>query len=128
MDRVRFIEHRGHRVLLLDYSNLNDEQQMLEMIEERVELVSKEAPDSVLTLADVTGAQVTRTAMQRIKEANVIEKPFVRRAALVGAESLLPKGALESVGTFAAKNWGQFATREEALDWLTEPAAESAAS
>jgi hypothetical protein len=118
VDRVRFIEHRGHRVLLLDYSGLSDEQKMLEMIEERTELVGKEPAGSVLTLADVTGAQMTRESIQRVKQANVLDRPFVRRAALVGADTLLPKGALESIGTFALKNWGRFATREEALDWL----------
>ena len=127
MKRVRFIEHRGQRVLLLDYSNLTNEQEMLEMVEERTELVSKEPPGSVLTLADLTGAHASRTAIARIKEANVLEKPYVRRAALVGAETLLPKGALEAVGTFAAKNWERFATREEALDWLVEASANGAA-
>lgn len=126
MDRVRFIEHKGHRVLLLDYSGLRDEQEMLEMIEERTELVSHEPPGSVLTLADLTGAQLTRESMQRVKEANVLDRPYVRRAALVGADTLSPKGALESIGTFAAKHWGRFATREEALDWLTADSANSA--
>jgi hypothetical protein len=126
MDRVRFIDHRGHRVLLLDYSGLRDEQEMLEMIEERTELVSHEPPGSVLTLADLTGAQLTRESMQRVKEANVLDQPFVRRAALVGADTLQPKGAIESIKTFAGKNWGRFATREEALDWLTEGSANSA--
>ena len=126
MDRVRFIEHRGYRVLLLDYSGLRDEHQMLEMIEERTELVSKEPRGSVLTLADLTGVQLTRETIQRVKEANVLDQPFVRRAALVGADTLLPKGALDSIGTFALKNWGRFATREEALDWLTETSANGA--
>src|ERR1051325_6994302 len=94
MDRVRFIEHRGHRVLLLDYSGLRDEQEMLEMIEERTEIVSREPRGSVLTLADLTGSHLSREAMRRGKEANVLDQPFVRRAALVGAETLSPKGAL----------------------------------
>ncbi len=126
MERVRFIEHRGQRVLLLDYSGLSDEREMLEMIEERTELVSHEAPATVLTLADLTGCQLTRATMKRVKEANVLDRPFVRRAALVGAETLLPKGALDSIGVFAVKQWGRFATREEALDWLTAENANSA--
>lgn len=118
MGRVGFIEHRGQRVLLIDYSNLRDEREMLEMIEDRKEMVSKEPPGSVLTLADVSGANVGRQAMQAIKEANAMERPFVRRAALVGADTITPKGTVEAVGTFAAKDWGRFATRAEALDWL----------
>src|ERR1051326_3316244 len=100
MDRVRFIEHRGQRVLLLDYSGLRDEQATLEMIEQRVELVSHQAAGSVLVLIDVAGTQFSRVAIQRIKEANVLDKPFVRRAAMVGADKISPKGALEAVGTF----------------------------
>ena len=120
MHRVEFIEHRGQRVLLIDYSNLQDEREMLEMIEERREVVSKEPPGSVLTLADLTGAQVSRQALQGIKEANAVERPFVRRAALVGADTISPKGSVEAVAAFAAKDFGRFATREEALEWLVE--------
>ena len=128
MNRVRFIEHRGQRVLLLDYSHLSDEQEILEVIEERTEIVAKQPTGSVLTLTDATGTHLSRTAIARIKEANVLEKPFVRRAALVGGETMLPKGALEAVGTFAAKSWEPFATREEALDWLTAENASTAAN
>ncbi len=126
MERVRFMEHHGQRVLLLDYSHLADEREMLEMVEERTEIVSREPLGSVLTLADLTGAQLTRPVIQRVKEANVLDHPFVRRAALVGVESAQPKGAVEAIGTFAAKHWGRFATREEALDWLTEDTSSSA--
>jgi hypothetical protein len=126
VERIRFIEHRGQRVLLLDYSGMADEREMLEMVEERTEVVSREPRASVLTLADITGAHLTKLVVQRVKEANVLDHPFVRRAALVGVESAQPKGAVEAVGTFAAKHWGRFATREEALDWLIEDNANTA--
>ena len=125
MDRVRFIEHKGQRVLLLDYTGALEEREMLEMIEDRTDAVSREPRGSVLTLADLTGAQFTKLALQRIKEANVLEHPFVRRAAMVGADTITPKGAVEAVGTFAMKHWEQFATREAALDWLVSAAANS---
>ena len=126
VERVRFIEHRGQRVLLLDYSGLTDEREMLELVEERTDVVSREPRGSVLTLADLTGVQLTKLVIQRVKEANVLDHPFVRRAALVGIESAQPKGAVEAVGTFAAKHFGQFATRAEALDWLVQDTATTA--
>ena len=126
LERVRFIEHRGQRVLLLDYSGMTNENEMLELVEDRTEIVSREPRGSVLTLADLTGVQLTKLVIQRVKEANVLDHPFVRRAALVGIESAQPKGAIEAVGTFAAKHWGQFATREEALDWLVQDESNSA--
>ena len=118
MGRVVFIQHQGKRVLLLDYTNLHDEKAMLEMIEDRKDAVSKEPPGSVLTLADLTGVNVSKHALQAIKEANALERPFVRKAALVGADTMTPKGGVEAVGTFAHKDWGRFTTRQEALDWL----------
>ena len=118
MDRVRFIQHRGKRVLLLDYSQLGDENQMLAMVEVRKKMVAGQPPLSLLTLTDVSGAQFTRKALDKIKEAAVYDLPVLKRAAMVGAESMAPKGALEAVGTFSARTWQNFPTREEALDWL----------
>ena len=126
MERVRFIEHRGQRVLLLDYSDLAEESVILEMIEERTDIVAQQPRGSVLTLIDVTHSKWTRTAIQRVKDANVLDHPYVRRAAVVGYETMAPKGSLEAVGTFASRTWGQFATREEALAWLTGEVADSA--
>lgn len=118
MERVRFIEHRGRQILLLDYTNLQDEAEMLEMVQERRDVVSSQPPNSLLTLADIAGARFGRTALARIKEAAVFDRPYVRRAALIGIESTATKGVVESVSIFAARHWKIFPTREEALDWL----------
>ncbi len=128
MERVRFIEHRGQQVLFLDYANLQDEAEMLEMVQERRDIVSSQPPNSVLTLTDITGARFGRNALARIKEAAVFDRPHVRRAALIGVENPANKSALESVSIFSARQWKIFPTREEALDWLVseEAVAEAA--
>jgi hypothetical protein len=57
----------------------------------------------------------------RAKEVAVFDRPFVKRAALVGAESL-PKVFYEAVKTFSRREFPRFKTREEALDWLVKEA------
>jgi hypothetical protein len=117
MDRVRFITHQGKQVLLLDYSHLSDEAEMLAMVEQRKRLVTAQPKGSVLTVADLTGARFTKDAITRIKEANVYDQPFVRRAALVGVQPQ-HQAQVEAVETFSHHQHARFATLAEALDWI----------
>lgn len=122
MDRVRFIEHRGQQVLLIDYSGLQDEKALLDVVDQRKELVGDQPPESVLTLTDISSAHFTRNALTAAKEAAVLDRPHLKRAAIVGAESVSPRGTPEAVATFSSRQWGQFKTREEALEWLVTEA------
>jgi len=118
MDRVSFIQHRGQKVLLLDYSNLNDEREILAMIERRMLVVSEQEPESLLVLTDVTGARIPHAAVEKAKQAAVLDRPFVKRAAIVGAQSDRAKLLMDAVKTFSLREWRPFDTRPEALDWL----------
>ena len=118
MERVRFITHKGKQVLLLDYHGLSDEAEMLAMVEERKRLVTSQPKGSVLTVADIAGAQISKEVLTRIKEANVYDLPYVRRAALVGLEQRAQKSQLHAVETFSHHHHELFSTLEAALDWL----------
>ena len=86
-ERIRFIDHQGKRVLLVDFSNCSANE---------VEEIARAVPDhvtvnprgSVLVLTDFTGAAFDRDALRAMKEATVFAKPFVRRSALLGTEDL----------------------------------------
>lgn len=117
MERVRFITHQGKQVLLLDYHGLTDEAEVLAMIEERKRLVTSQPKNSVLTVADVTGANFNKNVITKVKEANVYDLPFVRRAALVGVDAK-QKRKLEAVESFSHHHHQLFATMAEALDWI----------
>ena len=125
MERVRFITHKGKRVLLVDYGNLTDEAEMLKMIEQREFMVDQQPKNSVLTVINVTGAKFTKEVLTRAKEANVYDRPYVRRAALVGAADY-QKAALDAVSMFAKRHWERFETLDEALDWIVSEEAASA--
>jgi len=68
-------------------------------------------------LADFTGAEFDRIAIERIKESAVFDRPHLKRSAWVGIESL-PKVFYEHIKTFSQRDLPAFKTREEAMDWL----------
>jgi len=117
--RVVFLEHRGQQVLLIDASHCTPSQ-LLDLADETQRRIAQHPRNSLLTLADFTGAQVDKTAATRIKELLVFDRPYVKRSAWTGTETL-PHVFYENFKTFSQRDFPRFPTREEALDWLVEP-------
>lgn len=117
-DRIRFISHKGKKVLLADCSGCSSAE--LEKFAEIVPShVTAEPLDSVLLLADFTGAQFDRKLVESIKPALVFDRPHLKRSAWVGTDTL-PKVFHEHLKSFSQRDLPTFKTREEALDWLVE--------
>ena len=115
-NRIRFISHKHKKVLLVDGTDCSAEQ-----LEEFASLVPArvmaEPKGSVLLLADFTGAHFEKKSLERLKPALVLDRPYLKRSAWVGAESL-PKIFYEHLKNFSQRDLPTFGTREEALDWL----------
>lgn len=117
-ERIRFISHEGKKILLVDFSNCAADE---------VEKITRAVPDyvtvqprsSVLILTNFAGAAFDRDALRAMKETAVFDKPFVKKSALIGAESL-PQQFYEDMKSFARRELPIFASREEALAWLVE--------
>jgi hypothetical protein len=115
-ERIRFIDHQGKRVLLVDFSNCPANE---------VERIARAVPDyvtvnprgSVLVLTDFSGAVFTPDALRAIKETAVFDKPFVKKSALIGTENL-PASFYDELKSFSRRELLVFKTREEALAWL----------
>jgi len=58
-------------------------------------------------------------AFMTMKETAVFDKPFVKKSALIGTETL-PKEFYEQMKIFSRRELPIFKTREEALAWLVE--------
>jgi hypothetical protein len=116
MDRVRLVTHRGKQILLADLTNCSAEETIEQLAEVR-RVVTAQPRNSVLTLGDFAGAQFNREAVTRMKEVAVFDRPYVKRSALVGTESL-PKVFYEALKTFSQRKFRSFTTREDAMDWL----------
>lgn len=120
-DRIRFIAHKQHKVLLIDLSNCNPEQvkQICRLVPS---YVKPEPRGSVLLLADFSGATFDKDAIGSLKEATVYVRPQLKRSAWVGVEGL-PKVYYENIKSFSQRDLPTFNSREEALEWLVENAA-----
>jgi hypothetical protein len=79
--------------------------------------IARHAPGSVLTLVDFTGAQIDKKVATRIQEVLVLDRPYVKRSAWVGTESL-PHVFYEHFKNFSQRDLPTFTTREEAMEWL----------
>jgi len=116
MDRVRFITHQSKQILLVDLTDCNAEE-VIELLTQVQRIVTTQERNSVLTLCDLTGTQFSRAAITRMKEVAVFDRPYVKRAAMVGAESL-PKVFYDALQTFSRREFLRFKTQEEAMDSL----------
>jgi hypothetical protein len=116
MDRIRFITHQGKRILLVDLSNCSPEE-VAKLSQLGPSYVTSEPRNSVLLLADFSGSQVDREALEVLKKGVVFDRPHVKRSAWVGTEGL-PKAFYEVLKAFSQRELPIFRTREEALDYL----------
>ncbi len=115
-DRIRFIEQRGKQILLLDFSRANAHEMQL-LLEYVRMTVAQHGHESLVTLADFAGSEVDHAVATRIKEVLTLDRPFVKKTAWVGSESI-PHAFMENFHSFSQREIATFKTREDAMEWL----------
>jgi len=115
-DRLRFIKHQEKDILFLDLSQAS-KQDLLILLPRIKAVVTEQPRDSVLILADLSGAQIDKDVATRVKEVLVFDRPYVKKAAWVGAEEL-PNVFYENFKSFSRRDLPLFKTQSEALEWL----------
>jgi hypothetical protein len=116
--RIRFVKHEGQLIMLIDLSHCTPAE-IMPLADEIQRRVAEHPHNSLLTLADFTGVQIDKVAAMRIKEVLTVDRPYVKRSAWVGAESL-PHVFYENFKIFSQRDLPTFKTREEAMDWLVK--------
>jgi hypothetical protein len=115
-ERLRFIKHKGQAIFVIDLSHCAAKEILL-LMDQVKEIVARHTPGSMLTLADFTGAEVDKKVAMRIKEVTVLDRPYVKRSAWVGMESV-PHVLYENIKSFSQREFPAFKTRDEAMEWL----------
>lgn len=117
-ERIRFITHNGKQILLTDFSNCSARE--VEKIARAVpEYVTVRPRGSVLLLVDFTKASFDEEAMRAMKESAVLDKPYIKKSAWVGAEDV-PSVFVRNLKDFSHRKFPTFKSRDEALTWLVE--------
>ncbi len=117
-ERISFLAHHGKSIMVIDFSHLEPKDLLL-LLELVQHSVARHDRGSLLTLADLTEAHIDRQVATRMKEVLVRDRPFVKRSAWVGVESV-PKVYYENIKSFTQRDFAPFKTREEAMDWLVK--------
>ena len=115
-DRLRFVQHKGKNVLLIDVGKAS-KQEIMDLLGRIQDVVTEQPRDSVLVLADFCGMHIDKEIAERLKEVLVFDRPYVKRAAWVGTEGM-PSVFYENFKTFSRRDFPTFNTREEAMEWL----------
>jgi len=115
-DRLRFEKYKGHDIFVIDFSHCSNKE-MLVLLDQVKASVERHAPASLLTLADFTGTHIDKKVATRAKEVLVLDRPYVKKAALIGTDTL-PHVFYENFKSFSQRELPVFKTREEALEWL----------
>jgi hypothetical protein len=117
-ERLGFIKHKGHAIYLIDVAHCTAKELLVLLDMIRAD-IARHAPGSLLTLVDITGAEIDKKVATRIKEVLVLDRPYVKRSAWVGTESV-PAVFYEHFKNFSQRDLPPFKTREEAMDWLIQ--------
>jgi hypothetical protein len=117
-ERLRFIKHKGTSIYAIDFTHCTKKELLLLLDLVRADIACH-APATVLTLVELTGAQIDKNVATRIKEVLVLDRPYVKRSAWVGTESI-PQVYIEHFKNFSQRDFHPFKTREEAMDWLVK--------
>jgi hypothetical protein len=115
--RVRFIEHRGQRILFIDFSGLQAADDILREMGVARDIIRSQPPSSVRVLTDVSGARYTPPVMDAMKEFTSGNKPYVRHSAVAGMERV-HRVLYRAVLLFSRRSIEIFDTTDQARDWL----------
>ncbi len=114
MERIRWIDHKGTKILMLDYSGLLEEKFVL-YIEKACEFQVQQVRGKVLVVCDVTGTRSTPRVLRASRQANktLIENGIQQKLATIGLNRM------QRVIANAIKSDMYFASDfNDAVEWL----------
>ena len=118
MDRVKWIEAKGKRILYTDFSGLNTIEEQIAVLDEQKKIVNM-VPGKFLGISNFTGAAGSSEFLDQLNKAGkeVFESKAEKQAilGLTGLKSILFQTYLRFTGTKTTK---AFASEEEAIDYL----------
>lgn len=121
MERTRFIDHQGKRILVLNYAGVRDPEEAVREIRHSMQVVAQQPRGSLLVMTAVRDARYNAAVLQAMKELAAHNAPYVRHSAVVGMSGL-HRIAYQAVILFSKRSIKTFDQESDALDWLASQA------
>jgi hypothetical protein len=115
--RVRFIEHRGKRMLLLDFAGAVDTTDSLGHIAAAKAFVATHDPHSLLVVTDITGSHFNREIVDAMVDLVRSNTRYVKAGAVVGLTGLT-RLFYVTVSMVSGRKVPAFSTLDAAKDYL----------
>ncbi len=119
MPEVKFIYHKGKKILYQNLEGLDDVNIGIETFSKTEELVLQQPLKSVLLLTNVINAHYNTKAAARMKEFSIKISPHVIASAAVGVSGI-KKVILQTLNRLSGRNIKICDTIDEACDWLVD--------
>ncbi len=120
MERTRFVDHKGKKILLLDYTDLGTSpEQLQEEIARTRRIISAQPHGSLLTLTDVRGSRITPGTVKAMQELVRHNAPYVQWGAVIVGLTGIYLTAFRAIQAVSRRrNLRAFNDLDEAKDWL----------
>lgn len=116
MSRVQFIEHKGKKILHMNFSHCKPDE-VLVIIDQAKTVIGSQPPRSLFTLTDVTETGFNSKVSDSMKDFVNHNKPFIVASAVVGVTGL-KQIIFNAVMKFSGRHLQAVNTVDEAKEWL----------
>jgi len=117
MERVYFIEYKGKKILIEDFTTLSYGDEFVKTIATAGAIIASQPPASALCLFDASGGKLDGQALVVLKEFTRKNTPYIKATALVGISGFLNVGMF-AISRATGRSLKAFATRQEAFEFL----------
>jgi hypothetical protein len=127
MAGIAFIEHKGRRVLMLDFARVREPAELLRLIAEAKAMVAAQPKrKELLTVVDVEGIRINEEILRAFVGLAAHNTPWVLASA-VAIPNQLGQVITRAQGVMANRTLKMFDTRSQALDWVVAEAVKATA-
>ncbi|MGI6132432.1 MAG: hypothetical protein ACOYES_11240 [Bacillota bacterium] len=103
ISRVSKVKHKGADITRIDFSNLQNEQEIKDVINLAKKEIAKGGHNSALTLTILSKMRFNTEILNMFKSYLADNKPYVKNGAIVGVDSSILKAAYRSTTSAAER-------------------------
>jgi hypothetical protein len=117
MERLQVINQSGRKIMFLDFTNLQAEEQIKELIDKVKIYVLAQPPLSLYSLTNIEGMHFNSRIKEMFTDLAKSNKPFVRAGAIVGVSGL-KQILFNGIMKLSGRDLKSFSNIDNAKKWL----------